>query len=136
MVLSDSRNSVSDKILWLAVVIQTVVLLPLVAWYVFNGSELSRSLLLGGLAFYLPYCWQAWFLWLTKKMQASVDKKVTRLLRGEIQKWLMTAVIFALVFSRVTSLSGPAFFLAFIVMTLTGWLLPAALMLLQNDDSE
>jgi ATP synthase protein I len=111
-------------LLWSVLVQLLALLLMLVRWWL-QGGDVFRSLLLGALAFAIPYCWFAWYTFLTLRMEAPPDRKMQRLYRGEAQKFLMTAVLCGVVFVKVHPLDAAGFFSAFVAMMVLGWALPA-----------
>jgi F0F1-type ATP synthase assembly protein I len=58
-------------------------------------------------------------------MNATPARKAHRLYRGEVQKFLMLAVLCAVVFARMQPLDAAGFFTAFLVMMLLGRAVPA-----------
>lgn len=97
----------------------------LAIWALFDGGEFALSLLLGALVFTIPYGWFVWYSYLTSKMQAGPDKKTRRLYSGEMQKFILTAVLFGVVFVRVPQLVASAFFAAFVAEILLSWVTSA-----------
>lgn len=78
----------------------------------------AKSALIGGLISVLPNAYFARLAFRHRGARAA-SAVAQSFYRGEAGKFVMTAVLFALVFSSVKPLQVEAVFLAFVVMTLT-----------------
>ena len=81
-----------------ATINQLAVLLLLVAMISITDKLMAVSALMGGLIQILP---QAWFSWQAFKYAgaSNVDKVVRSMYRGELGKVVMTATLFAILFT-------------------------------------
>jgi ATP synthase protein I len=99
------------------------IVLVLVAALVLPFDWLSAySVLLGGLISIVPNGYLASLAYRFTGARAATDVAGS-LYRGEIGKFVLTAVMFALVFVLVKPLSAPALFAAFILTTVLNWVL-------------
>ncbi len=98
------------------------VFLAAVGWPIF-GTVIAYSLLLGGLISALP---NAYFIYKTFSCTgARQGRQVTRnFYRGEAGKFLLTALLFALVFGLVKPLDVLALFAAFLLVQSVNWFAP------------
>ena len=118
------RRNERRLLLW-SVAVQWLLLLLLILYWCVHGGVFAQSLLWGALAVSLPYCWFAWYTFLTLRMDAPPEKKMQRLYRGEAQKFVLTAVLAGAVFVKVHPLDAAGFFSAFVVMMVLGVAIPA-----------
>jgi len=104
--------------------IQLLILLPisLIGW--FQGATVSYSLLLGGLLQIIPSAYFAFFAFRVLG-SARANFALQQIYRGEMGKFTLTLVGFALVFLLVKPLHSVALFSAFGVMTLVYWVATA-----------
>ena len=82
----------------------------------------AYSVLLGGLISIVPNSYLASLAYRFTGARAASDVAGS-LYRGEVGKFVLTAVMFALVFVMVKPLSAPALFAAFILTTVLNWVL-------------
>lgn len=120
------------NVLLRSIFIQIAVLLLLAAGALSSDGVWMYSAFFGATVVALPYCWSALRAYLSWGMAAGVAKKTRRLYGGEVQKLLMTAVLSSVVFIKVQPLNAGGFFVAFVVVMLLGWLVPAWLLHKQN----
>jgi ATP synthase protein I len=105
-----------------ATLTQLAVLLLIVIVLGIADSQLAASALMGGLIQILP---QAWFSRQAFKYAGAskVDKVVRSMYRGELGKVVMTATLFAIVFTVSKQWNYPVLFTTFLVMIPLQWFL-------------
>ena len=105
-----------------ATLTQLAVLLLIVIVLGIDDSQLAASALMGGLIQILP---QAWFSRQAFKYAGAskVDKVVRSMYRGELGKVVMTATLFAIVFTVSKQWNYPVLFTTFLVMIPLQWFL-------------
>jgi len=105
-----------------ATLTQLAVLLLIVIALGIADSQLAASALMGGLIQILP---QAWFSRQAFKYAGAskVDKVVRSMYRGELGKVVMTATLFAIVFTVSKQWNYPVLFTTFLVMIPLQWFL-------------
>ena len=105
-----------------ATMYQLAVLLVLVVMISMTDKLMSVSALMGGLIQILP---QAWFSWQAFKYAgaSNVDKVVQSMYRGELGKVVMTATLFAILFTVDKQWNYLALFTTFLVMIPLQWFL-------------
>jgi ATP synthase protein I len=101
---------------------QGVVLLVVVVVLLVIDWVKAYSVLLGGLISIVPNGYLASLAYRCPGARAASDVAGS-LYRGEVGKFILTAVMFALVFVMVKPLSAPALFTAFILTTVLNWVL-------------
>jgi ATP synthase protein I len=101
---------------------QLAVLLVLVVMISMTDKLMAVSALMGGLIQILP---QAWFSWQAFKYAgaSNVDKVVQSMYRGELGKVVMTATLFAILFTVDKQWNYLALFTTFLVMIPLQWFL-------------
>ena len=102
--------------------LQQLLALFLVAlsfWW-FN-RVISYSVFLGGLVYWIPNLYFAAYAFRFRGAQAA-QQVLLGFYRGEIGKFILSCVGFAIVFTLVKPLHLLAFFIAYIVLTLLQWL--------------
>jgi ATP synthase protein I len=101
---------------------QLAVLLVLVVMISMTDKLMAVSALVGGLIQILP---QAWFSWQAFKYAgaSNVDKVVQSMYRGELGKVVMTATLFATLFTVDKQWNYLALFTTFLVMIPLQWFL-------------
>jgi ATP synthase protein I len=83
--------------------------------------EISRSMVLGVSVCFAPSVAFAWFVF--RYRGASVARQaVNAFYRGESMKFVLTAILFAVVFVKVEQIHVLVFFASFIVAQLISWL--------------
>lgn len=105
-----------------ATLCQLAVLLVLVVMISMTDKLMAVSALVGGLIQILP---QAWFSWQAFKYAgaSNVDKVVQSMYRGELGKVVMTATLFAILFTVDKQWNYLALFTTFLVMIPLQWFL-------------
>lgn len=105
-----------------ATLCQLAVLLVLVVMISMTDKLMAVSVLVGGLIQILP---QAWFSWQAFKYAgaSNVDKVVQSMYRGELGKVVMTATLFAILFTVDKQWNYLALFTTFLVMIPLQWFL-------------
>ena len=105
-----------------ATMCQLAVLLVLVVMISMTDKLMAVSALVGGLIQILP---QAWFSWQAFKYAgaSNVDKVVQSMYRGELGKVVMTATLFAILFTVDKQWNYLALFTTFLVMIPLQWFL-------------
>lgn len=105
-----------------ATLCQLTVLLVLVVMISMTDKLMAVSALVGGLIQILP---QAWFSWQAFKYAgaSNVDKVVQSMYRGELGKVVMTATLFAILFTVHKQWNYLALFTTFLVMIPLQWFL-------------
>ena len=105
-----------------ATLTQLAVLLLIVIALGIADSQLAASALMGGLIQILP---QAWFSRQAFKYAGAskVDKVVRSMYRGELGKVVMTATLFAILFTLSKQWNYPVLFTTFLVMIPLQWFL-------------
>jgi ATP synthase protein I len=105
-----------------ATLCQLAVLLVLVVMISMTDKLMAVSALVGGLIQILP---QAWFSWQAFKYAgaSNVDKIVQSMYRGELGKVVMTATLFAILFTVDKQWNYLALFTTFLVMIPLQWFL-------------
>ena len=105
-----------------ATLTQLAVLLLIAVALGLADSQLAISVLVGGLVQILP---QAWFSRQAFKYAGAtkVDKVVRSIYRGELGKVVMTATLFAIVFTVSKQWNYLALFITFLVMIPLQWFL-------------
>lgn len=104
-------------LLWLAT-------LPLALMTMLIDARWGLSLLWGFSVSLLPAACFAWYA--TRHSGARAAAAVVNgFYRAEAVKFVLTAILFALVFQRVDQIHLPAFFLAFIAAQIIAWVLTA-----------
>ena len=105
-----------------ATMYQLAVLLVLVVMISMTDKLMAVSALMGGLIQILP---QAWFSWQAFKYAgaSNVGKVVQSMYRGELGKVLMTATLFAILFTVDKQWNYLALFTTFLVMIPLQWFL-------------
>ena len=105
-----------------ATMYQLAVLLVLVVMISMTDKLMAVSALMGGLIQILP---QAWFSWQAFKYAgaSNVDKVVQSMYRGELGKVVMTATLFAILFTVDKQWNYLALFTTFLVMIPLQWFL-------------
>lgn len=105
-----------------ATMYQLAVLLVLVVLISMTDKLMAVSALMGGLIQILP---QAWFSWQAFKYAgaSNVDKVVQSMYRGELGKVVMTATLFAILFTVDKQWNYLALFTTFLVMIPLQWFL-------------
>ncbi|WP_317932860.1 ATP synthase subunit I [Halioxenophilus sp. WMMB6] len=104
--------------------IQLLILLPiaLIGWL--YSATVSYSLLLGGLIQVIPSAYFAFYAFRIIG-SAQAGSALQQIYRGEIGKFTLTLLGFALVFVFVKPLHSAALFSAFGLMTLVQWVVNA-----------
>jgi ATP synthase protein I len=107
--------SVKPLLVYRIVIMQATLLLFIVLAAWFFGYVEAYSSLLGGLAYLLP---NSYFIWRVFKYSHQVSPIVIlqSFYRGETWKFILTALFFAVIFTRVDTLSLYALFGTFIAM--------------------
>lgn len=101
---------------------QLIVLVMVSAGLLFADGVLAYSVLLGGMISIVPNGYFATLAYRYSGARAATD--VARsLYRGEVGKFVLTAIMFACVFVLVKPLSTAALFTMFILMTVLNWIL-------------
>ena len=105
-----------------ATMYQLAVLLVLVVMISMTDKLMAVSALMGGLIQILP---QAWFSWQAFKYAgtSNVDTVVQSMYRGELGKVVMTATLFAILFTVDKQWNYLALFTTFLVMIPLQWFL-------------
>ena len=105
-----------------ATLCQLATLLVLVVMISMTDKLMAVSALVGGLIQILP---QAWFSWQAFKYAgaSNVDKVVQSMYRGELGKVVMTATLFAILFTVDKQWNYLALFTTFLVMIPLQWFL-------------
>lgn len=105
-----------------ATLCQLAALLVLVVMISMTDKLMAVSALVGGLIQILP---QAWFSWQAFKYAgaSNVDKVVRSMYRGELGKVVMTATLFAILFTVDKQWNYLALFTTFLVMIPLQWFL-------------
>lgn len=105
-----------------ATLCQLATLLVLVVMISMTDKLMAVSVLMGGLIQILP---QAWFSWQAFKYAGAnnVDKVVQSMYRGELGKVVMTATLFAILFTVDKQWNYLALFTTFLVMIPLQWFL-------------
>ena len=105
-----------------AIVYQLAVLLLIVAMLGLVDRILATSALAGGLVQISP---QAWFSWQAFKYAGArqVDLVVKSMYRGEAGKVVLTAVLFAMLFTVDKQWNYPVLFTTFLLMIPLQWFL-------------
>ena len=105
-----------------ATIYQLAVLLLLVAMISTTDKLMAVSALMGGLIQILP---QAWFSWQAFKYAgaSNVDKVVRSMYRGELGKVVMTATLFAILFTIDKQWNYIVLFTTFLAMIPLQWFL-------------
>ena len=105
-----------------ATLCQLATLLVLVVIISMTDKLMAVSVLMGGLIQILP---QAWFSWQAFKYAGAnnVDKVVQSMYRGELGKVVMTATLFAILFTVDKQWNYLALFTTFLVMIPLQWFL-------------
>ena len=105
-----------------ATMYQLAVLLVLVVMISMTDKLMAVSALMGGLIQILP---QAWFSWQAFKYAgaSNLDKVVQSMYRGELGKVVMTATLFAILFTVDKQWNYLALFTTFLVMIPLQWFL-------------
>jgi ATP synthase protein I len=105
-----------------ATLCQLAALLVLVVMISMTDKLMAVSALVGGLIQILP---QAWFSWQAFKYAgaSNVDKIVQSMYRGELGKVVMTATLFAILFTVDKQWNYLALFTTFLVMIPLQWFL-------------
>jgi len=85
------------------------------------GTVAAYSALLGGLICVIPNAWFAGRL-LRKSGPGDSRAFLSAAYVGEAGKLIITAALFALVFSQVRPLHAPALFVAFVACLMTNWI--------------
>ncbi|MDX1802629.1 MAG: ATP synthase subunit I [Alcanivorax sp.] len=106
---------------------QLGLLLPVAVIISAHDRLLALSILLGGLAFSLPHCWFAWYVFRPRGEEGSPRLVSRRLYRGEAQKLLLTGALCGMAFTLVHPLNAAGFFSAFFAMMILGWVTSARL---------
>lgn len=97
-----------------------VLLSALALWF---GLTAAYSVFLGGLICLVPNCYFAYRAF--KFRGARAAREIVRSFYvGEAGKLLLTAILFAIVFSSVKPLNALALFLGFAAIQLVNWLVP------------
>ena len=101
---------------------QLAALLGIVVMISMTDKLMAVSVLMGGLIQILP---QAWFSWQAFKYAgaSNVDKVVQSMYRGELGKVVMTATLFAILFTVDKQWNYLALFTTFLVMIPLQWFL-------------
>ena len=89
----------------------------------FFGVIAAYSVLLGGLICLVPNCYFAYRAFKFRGARAARDI-VRSFYVGEAGKLMLTAILFAIVFSSVKPLNALALFLGFGAIQLVNWLVP------------
>lgn len=105
-----------------ATLCQLATLLVLVVMISMTDKLMAVSVLMGGLIQILP---QAWFSWQAFRYAGAnnVDKVVQSMYRGELGKVVMTATLFAILFTVDKQWNYLALFTTFLVMIPLQWFL-------------
>ena len=105
-----------------AIIYQLAVLLILVAMISTTDKLMAVSGLMGGLIQILP---QAWFSWQAFKYAgaSNVDRVVRSMYRGELGKVVMTATLFAILFTVNKQWDYIVLFTTFLAMIPLQWFL-------------
>ena len=105
-----------------ATLYQIAALLLVVAFIGMTDKLMAFSALMGGLIQILP---QAWFSWQAFKYAgaSNVDKVVQSMYRGELGKVVMTATLFAILFTVDKQWNYIALFTTFLLMIPLQWFL-------------
>ena len=105
-----------------ATMYQLAVLLVLVVMISMTDKLMAVSALMGGLIQILP---QAWFSWQAFKYAgaSNVDKVVQSMYRGELGKVVMTATLFAILFTVDKQWNYIVLFTTFLAMIPLQWFL-------------
>ena len=105
-----------------ATLYQIAALLLVVAFISMTDKLMAVSVLMGGLIQILP---QAWFSWRAFKYAgaSNVDKVVQSMYRGELGKVVMTATLFAILFTVDKQWNYIALFTTFLLMIPLQWFL-------------
>ena len=105
-----------------ATLYQIAALLLVVAFIGMTDKLMAVSALMGGLIQILP---QAWFSWQAFKYAgaSNVDKVVQSMYRGELGKVVMTATLFAILFTVDKQWNYIALFTTFLLMIPLQWFL-------------
>lgn len=93
-----------------------------VIFYVLGDSRAAYSSLLGGLIAAIPTQYFAHRLFRYQGAQAA-RQIVQSFYIGEAIKWLLTALMFVIVFALI-NISAPALFISFIVVQILYWVTP------------
>lgn len=101
---------------------QLAVLLLIVAMFSVVDRTLAVSAIAGGLVQISP---QAWFSWQAFKYAGArqVDLVIKSMYRGEAGKVVLTAVLFAILFTVNKQWNYPVFFTTFLLMIPLQWFL-------------
>lgn len=100
--------------------IQLLILAPAALLGLLISTTVSYSLLLGGLLQIIPSAYFAFYAFRVMG-SARANLALQHIYRGEMGKFTLTLVGFALVFVLVKPLHSAALFGAFAVMTLISW---------------
>lgn len=102
------------------IILQCFLTIALVAvCYWLGGAIVAYSLMLGGLLVVLPNCYFAWRAF-RYNLTRSAMQIVGGMVQAEIGKFVITALMFALVFKFVEPLSAGALFAGFMVVLAAG----------------
>ena len=105
-----------------ATIYQIAALLLVVAFISMTDKLMAVSVLMGGLIQILP---QAWFSWQAFKYAgaSNVDRVVRSMYRGELGKVVMTATLFAILFTVDKQWNYIVLFTTFLAMIPLQWFL-------------
>ncbi len=104
--------------------IQLLILVPMSLLGFIGSPTLAYSLLLGGLLQVIPSAYFAFYAFRIMG-SARVKSALQQMYRGEMGKFTLTLVGFALVFLLVKPLHSAALFGAFAAMTIVHWTVSA-----------
>ena len=114
------------SVVWRVIFSQAVTTVLVAAVGFVWGSVVALSLLLGGLVSVLPNAYFAYRLF-ARPGVAAARSVVQDFYRGAAGKFVLTIVLFALVFSCIRTVSPLALFVAFILVNAVHWLVPVLL---------
>ncbi len=103
------------------------VILIALAVYLLKGQEFAVSAILGGLLVILPNAYFAWRAFRYNQTRSAAHL-VGGFVQAELGKFLITALLFALVFKLVKPLVTGALFASFVVVLLVGLIASAFLL--------
>ena len=124
MIKNTAKNTrVNPLKLWVILAIQFIVLLLAIIILLATGfSELTiKSVIAGALIFSGPNVYFTYYAFRHSGARAATEVAQS-FYRGESGKFILTAVLFAVLFAAVKPIDAVAVFLAYIVMMVLAWL--------------
>jgi len=100
---------------------QVVLLLVAVASFWWIHPVIAYSILIGGLIYSLPNLYFSVYAFRFRGAP-NIQRVLLGFYRGEVGKFLLSAVAFAVVFTLITPLNIIAVFISYIALTMIQWL--------------